>query len=188
MVYPTTISFPAINTDIPTYFTKNVQGTSSPFEVVSSDLSDGQIIEEIPIVGNSFATVYRNDGQGAGSTNTGFFVQFKQGSLDSGQFSVTNPSTNQAIDIDATNINDKDVWLFKLNNQGQEVEYWTKVDAVEGNNVIYNSLNKNIRNLYAVKTRGPDRISLVLVIFGNTKEDLKQYRSSESIYQLNPMT
>ena len=55
--------FNAINTDIPIYsFTKNVQGTSLPFEVVSSDLSDGQIIEEIPIVGNSFATVYRNDG------------------------------------------------------------------------------------------------------------------------------
>ena len=142
-------------------------------------MSDGQIIEEIPIVGNSFATVYRNDGQGAGSTNTGFFVQFKQGSLDSGQFSVTNPSTNQAIDIDATNINDKDVWLFKLNNQGQEVEYWTKVDAVEGNNVIHNSSNKKHKKLICSKNKSvPDRISLVFSdgVFGNLpKEDLKQY-------------
>jgi len=162
--------FNAINTDIPIYsYTKNVQGSSLPFEVVSSDIDDGTIIEEIPIVGNSFATLYRNDGQGAGSSNTGFFVQFKQGTLDSGQFSVTNPSTNQAVDIDATNINDKDVWLFKLNNQGQEVEYWTKVDAVEGNNVIYNSLSKNIRNMYAVTTRVQDRISLVFSdgVFGN---------------------
>ena len=175
--------FNAINTDIPIYsFTKNVQGSSLPFEVVSSDLNEGEIEEEIPIVGNSFAPIYKDDGQGAGSTNTGFFVQFKQGTLDSGQFSVTNPSTNQSIDIDATNINDKDVWLFELNNQGQEVEYWTKVEAVEGNNVIYNSLAKNIRNVYAVKTRVQDRISLVFSdgVFGNLPQGRFKavYRSS----------
>lgn len=162
--------FNGLNTDIPVYgYTKNVQGSSIPFEVVSSDIEDQNVIEEIPIVGNSFATLYRNDGQGPGSTNTGFFVQFKQGTLDDGQFSITNPSTNQTIDIDATNINDKDVWLFELNDQGQEVAYWTKVDAVEGNNVIYNSLTKNIRNMYAVTTRVQDRISLVFSdgVFGN---------------------
>ena len=39
----------------------------------------------------------------------------------------------------------------KLDENGRETEYWTKVASVEGNNVIYNSLNKNIRNLCAVK-------------------------------------
>ena len=70
---------------------------------------------------------------------------FKQGSLDSGQFVVNNPTTNQIIDIDATNINNDDVWLYKLDSSGQEAEYWTKVEAVEGNNVIYNSISKKVR-------------------------------------------
>jgi hypothetical protein len=184
--------FNAINTDIPIYsFSKNVQGRSLPFEIVSSDLESGEIKEEIPIVGNSFACMYKNDGQGAASSNTGFFVLFKQGTLDDGSFSITNPSTNQAIDIDAVNINDKDVWLFKLNNNGQEVEYWTKVDAIEGNNVIYNSLNKNIRNLYAIKTRVQDRISLIFSdgVFGNLPQGRFKavYRTSEnSRYTIKP--
>ncbi len=162
--------FNGLNTDIPKYaFSKTVEGQSLPFEIVSSDINDNALEEEIPIVGNSFACLYKNDGQGPASTNTGFFATFKQGALDEGQFSVQNPSSNQKIDIDATDINDKDVWLFKLDEQGREVEYWTKVDSVEGNNVIYNSLNKNIRNLYSVLTRVQDRISLIFSdgVFGN---------------------
>ena len=53
-----------------------------------------------------------------------------------GAFSIGNPSTNQTVSIDATNINNKDVWLYKLNSSGIEDELWTKVDAVEGNNII----------------------------------------------------
>ncbi len=162
--------FNAINTDIPKYsFSKVVEGQSLPFEVVSSDIVENSIEEEIPLVGNSFACLYKNDGQGPASTNTGFFCTFKQGSLDDGQFTVNNPSSNQKVDIDATDINDQDVWLFKLDENGRENEYWTKVSSVEGNNVIYNSLNKNIKNLYSVLTRVQDRISLVFSdgVFGN---------------------
>jgi hypothetical protein len=162
--------FNALNTDRPIYsYSSTVQGQTLPFEVVSSDLESGTVTEELPIVGNSLACLYKDDNQGPASTNTGFFLQFKQGTLDEGEFAVTNPTTNQIIDIDAININDKDVWLFELDDTGQEVAEWTKVDAVEGNNVIYNSINKNIRNLFAVKTRIQDRISLVFSdgVFGN---------------------
>lgn len=162
--------FNAINTDIPKYsFTKTIEGQSLPFEVVSSDIVEDALEEEIPLVGNSFACLYKNDGQGPASTNTGFFTSFKQGALDDGQFTVNNPSANQKVDIDATDINNKDIWLFKLDEQGRETEFWTKVSSVEGNNVIYNSLNKNIRNLYSVLTRVQDRISLVFSdgVFGN---------------------
>jgi hypothetical protein len=154
--------FNAINTDIPKYsFTKSVSGQSLPFEVISTDVNDGAIEEELPIVANSFAFVFKDDNQGPASSNTGFFATFKQGSLQDGQFSVVNPTSNQSIDIDATNINNDDVWLYKLDSQGRESEYWTKVDAVEGNNVIYNSLSKKIRNIYSVVTRVSDRISLI---------------------------
>ena len=59
--------------------------------------------------------------------------------------------------------------MYKLDSFGSEIEQWTKVDAVEGNNVIYNSLSKNIRNIYSVLTRIDDRVSLIFSdgVFGN---------------------
>jgi hypothetical protein len=89
--------------------------------------------------------------------------------MDQGTFTVDSPSTNQVVAIDATNINNSDVWLYKVDNYGLEEELWSKVDAVEGNNVIYNSLSKSIRNIYSVLTRANDRISLIFSdgTFGN---------------------
>jgi hypothetical protein len=151
-----------INTDIPVYgFTKNVGGKSTQFEIVSTDITVGQILEEAPLPGNNFAFLYRDDGQGAASNNTGFFAHFRQGRLDQGEFAISNPSTNQVVAIDAVNVNNTDTWLYKLDSTGNETDLWSKVDAVEGNNVIYNSLNKNIRNIYSVLTRIEDRISLI---------------------------
>lgn len=154
--------FNATNTDIPNYgFSKNINGKSSQFEIVSTDVSNGEIIEEPPLPGNNLSFLYRDDGQGASSSNTGYFLHFRQGRLDTGNFSVQTPSTNQTVAIDATNVNNTDVWLYRLDNAGIENELWTKVDAVEGNNIVYNSLNKNIRSIYSVLTRVEDRISLI---------------------------
>ena len=104
--------FNAVNTDIPKYgFSKTVQGQSLDFEVVSTDIDteNSDVLEEIPLTANSFAYLYKDDGRGPASSNSGFFCMFKQGSLDSGQFSVMSPTTNQTIDIDASNINNDDV-------------------------------------------------------------------------------
>ena len=80
--------------------------------------------------------------------------------VNTGTFTVTQPSTNEIIDIDANNINNDDVWLYKLGATGVESELWAKVPSFEGNNIIYNSLKKNIKNIYGVVTRTNDRISL----------------------------
>jgi len=162
--------FNALNTTVPVYsFQKNVEGKATSFQIVSTDVSDGNIAEEPPLVGNSFAYLYRDDGQGPGSTNTGFFAHFRQGNLDNGQFSITQPVANQAVAVDSVNINDSDVWLYSLDANGNEQELWTKVDSVEGNNVIYNSISRNVRNVYSVLTRADDRINLVFAdgVFGN---------------------
>jgi hypothetical protein len=162
--------FNSLNTDIPVYaFAKNVEGRSTTFEIVSTDLQNDTIVEEPPLPGNNFAFLFRDDGQGAGSDNTGFFAHFRQGRLDQGEFAIQNPSSNQVVSIDAINVNNSDVWLYKLDTSGIESEIWTKVDAVEGNNVVYNSISKNIRNIYSVLTRVEDRISLIFSdgVFGN---------------------
>jgi hypothetical protein len=58
--------FQAANTDAPVFpFTKNVEGVSTRFEVVSSDIYNGSIVEEPPLPGNNPAFLYRDDGQGA---------------------------------------------------------------------------------------------------------------------------
>src|SRR5210317_2057629 len=158
------------NSDVPAYsFNQTVDGISTRFEVVSTDIANNNIVEEAPFPGNNFAFLYRDDGKGAGSSNTGFFCHFRQGTLDQGTFTIDNPSSNQTVAIDATNINNSDIWLYKLDSFGNEDEQWIKVDSVEGNNIIYNSLNKNIRNIFSVLTRIDDRVSLIFSdgVFGN---------------------
>jgi len=160
----------SLNTGLPVYsFSKNIQGVSTKFEVVSTAISGNQIVEEPPLPANNPSFLYRDDGQGAGSSNTGFFMHFRQGKLERGEFKVDNPVPNQIVGIDSTNINNSDVWLYSLDLNGFENELWTKVDAVEGNNVIYNSLLKSIRNIYAVSSRIEDRINLIFAdgVFGD---------------------
>ena len=169
----------ATNVDVPVYtFTKNIDGRSIQFQIVSTDVIDGVIYEEPPLPGNSFAFLFRDDGRGPGSENSGYFCHFRQGVLDQGQFTVDAPSTNQSIAIDAANINNTDVWLYKLNSLGTESELWTKVDAVEGNNIVYNSLRKKIRNIYGVLTKTQDKINLIFSdgVFGNLPQgDFRVY-------------
>ena len=162
--------FNATNTEIPVFpFAKNVEGVSTRFEVVSTDFENSVIREEPPLPGTSPAFLFRDDGQGAGSNNTGFFMHFRQGRLENGTFAVNNPTPNQIVAIDSENINNDDVWLYNIDSNGFETTSWTKLDNVEGNNIIYNSLFEGVRNVYAVTTRIGDRINLVFSdgVFGN---------------------
>ena len=135
--------FQAANTDVPVYsFNKVVSGTSMNFEITSATFKgESFIYEEPPSVGNSVACIYRDDGQGAGSLSSGFFFNFTQGSLNTGTFTINQPSSNESIDINTPNINNNDVWLYQLDMSGVEQTLWTQVPNLNGNNVIYNSIN-----------------------------------------------
>lgn len=150
------------NSTVPIYsFSKSVNNINTTFEVVSTGIADGEILEEPPLTGNKMSFLYRDNGQGPSSSNTGFFLHFRQGSLQRSDFSIDFPVPNQKIDINSTNINNSDIWLYSLTSTLLEDELWTKVDTVEGNSVIYNSLNKKIRKIYNVSTRENDQVSLV---------------------------
>lgn len=162
--------FNGADNNIPVYaYSKTVDGRTLNFEVTSTDITDQNIIEEPPLPGNNLAFLFRDDGQGPASTNTGYFCHFRQGALDVGNFTVDSPSTNQTVSIDAKNINNSDIWLYSLDSIGNEAALWRQVDAVEGNNVIYNSLARRERNIYSVLTRIEDRINLIFAdgTFGN---------------------
>ena len=151
------------NADVPLYsFDKNVNGTSMTFEIVPATFNgQSYIYETPPSPGSSVSLIYQNDNQGSGSANTGFFMFFKQGTLGLSSFNITNPVANEIIGIDVSGINNTDVWLWQLNNNGTyPTTPWTQVPAVVGNNVIYNSIAANIRNVYSVSSRDQDQIDL----------------------------
>ena len=153
--------FQTYSTGVPVFgFTKSIDGRNMNFELVSTVIDGEEITEDPPQAGKNLSFIYRDDGRGYASATSGFFLHFKQGNLNTGTFTITQPTTNEIIDIDANNINDNDVWLYKLGATGVESELWAKVPSFEGNNVIYNSLKKNIRNIYGVVTRTNDKISL----------------------------
>jgi hypothetical protein len=163
--------FRTVSTDVPLFsFTKTVASRGMSFEIVSTAFKNSEnIYEEPPVPGNQLGFIYRNDGSGPGSANTGFFVQFKQGSLELADFTVNVPTTNEKIAVDAGNINNDDVWLFSLNSQGGQLEEWTKVSSLVGNNIAYNSITQDIRNIYAINTKEDDNIDLVFAdgVYGN---------------------
>jgi hypothetical protein len=180
-------------TGVPVYpFTKTVAGRIMNFEVTSTTFAgQNYIYEEIPKSGKRLSCIYRNDGQGYGSAGSGFFLNFTQGTLANSQFTVTQPRSNEIVDVGTTGINNSDVWLYRLDKNGNELEEWTKVSNFEANNIIYNSINKNIRNIYSVTTRAGDAISLNFSdgTFGNKPLGAFKvyYRSSNGItYSINP--
>ena len=82
--------FRTANTDVPLFsFSKTVASRNVNFEIVSTAFKNSEnIYEEPPVPGNQLGFVYKNDGSGPGSANTGFFILFKQGSLELADFTT----------------------------------------------------------------------------------------------------
>ena len=151
------------NTDLPIFkFNSSVSGVQRNFEIVPATINNSDsIYEQIPVMGGGFTYLYRSDGSGDSSNNTGFFVLIKQGSLTSTDFLIDQPTTNYVQSINVNNINNTDVWLYGLDDFGQVQNTWTKVPDLSGNNTIYNSLSTGVRNIYNVITKNNDAIDLV---------------------------
>ena len=158
-----TYTINSINTDVPIFtFSRGIGGVSRTFEIVPAAISASEsIYEQAPVPGTGFTYLYRTDGAGDSSPNTGFFSLFKQGSLASQDFAITQPTTNYVQPINVNNINNTDTWLYKLDDFGQLATLWTKVPDLSGNNVIYNSLSADVRDIYNVVTKNNDAIDLV---------------------------
>ena len=178
-------------------FSKTIDGKSYSFEatstVISTDIvtKSSVIQEDVPSTTNQLSIIYRDDLSGYGGINTGFFFHFREGSLQTQDFSLTNPTSNQIININDNNINNDDVWLYALTDAGNESNLWTKVPAITGNNIIYNSIDKTIKNIYSVQTTTNDSVNLIFAdgVFGNLPKGSFRcyYRTSNGIsYTINP--
>jgi hypothetical protein len=150
------------NIDVPIFnFSKNINGIPMSFEIVPCTFSGKDYVyEQPPAPAQQFSIIYKNDNQGSGSADTGFFTHFKQGSISLARFSLDNPVPNEIVGVNTPDINNTDVWVWQLDNNDNFDTLWTQVPSVIGNNVIYNSLNKNLRTIYAVTSRDNDQIDL----------------------------
>ena len=146
---------------IATYrFLALVEGTQTVFDAISpSSSGESYVYEVAPKPNKSFNLLYKNDNLGNSSTNTGFFVYFKQGELKNQDFNFQESIPNRVYSIDVNNINNNDLWLYSLDASGQPDVLWEQVPAVGVTNVVYNKQTN--KNTYQVNTRAGDQIDLV---------------------------
>jgi hypothetical protein len=171
-------------------FQQNIEGTAMNFEVVSATSVDQEYLyEKDPNPSKIFNFLYRNDNLGNNSNNTGWFVYFKQGDINTIDFTITDSLPNRIVSINVDNINNNDIWLFKLNSSGTPGDKWSEVPNVAGFNVIYNTSIE--RNIFQVNTRANDQIDLVFGdgAFANIPIGTYRlfYRTSNGFnYKINP--
>lgn len=187
-------------------FQSSINGNSMMFDVVNPDFtpqdssvvsvlsSSGTFFEKTPNPTNSWNIIYMNDGNGFGSSDTGYFMMFKQGSLSYTDYQLDQAIPNRVIDVNVDNVNNSDVYVLSINQSGQVVTTWTPVPSVNGFSTIYNSINSQLRNIFSVYTRdsdGNDQISIRFADgnFGNVPTGLLRvwYRVSNNLtYQIRP--
>ena len=169
-----------------------VAGATKTFNIISSDYDETNLTfkEKSPDPVSNFGMYFKNDGRGINSANTGFFFGVKQGDLSYQDFPIAEPIDNNVIDINISNVNNTDCFVQNINTTGNLVKEWTKVKDVNSN-VIYNNLASGIRDIYSVKTRDNNQVSILFPsrTFGNIPKDTIRvwYRSSENTtYVLRP--
>jgi len=141
-------------------FSSRLQDQAVNFEAVSATtIGETYIYQDDPTKSGQFNILYRNDNNGNGSNNTGFFIFFKQGSLNSTQFDVVNTIPNNVVNIPTRNITNTDYWLYSLDVNNNPQEKWKNVPALPGISVIFNHLTE--KNLYQLNTKNNDQVDLV---------------------------
>lgn len=139
-----------------------VNGSQTQFEIASVTTQNSDFWEEkAPKIDNDLNILYRNDNLGNSSINTGYFTYFKQGKLSNVNFSITDGIPNRVVNINVSTINQPDVWLYELDANGNEETLWEQVLSVTGQNIAFNSLDKDERNIYQVTTNQDDSINLI---------------------------
>lgn len=167
-----------------------IEGSQVSFEIVSpTSAGQSYIYETAPKPNGSFNLLYRNDNLGNGSNNTGFFLYFKQGALQSIDINFQESLPNRVYSLNVNNINNSDIWLYSLDKNGNFGAQWTQVPSVGATNIIYNQTTN--KNIYQVNTRAGDQIDLIFGdgAFANIPQGLYRlyYRVSNGLqYKISP--
>lgn len=141
--------------------TMTINGQQYPVDICNPDFVNNEnIFERDPNPLNAFNFLYRNDSLGVSSSNTGFFLYFRQGNLINIDTNFEFPIPNRVFPIDIQNINQEDVYVQETDEAGNVITNWIKVPALAGENIIYNSIQFAERNIFDVISGANDTISI----------------------------
>lgn len=142
-------------------FSASINGQQYPIDVCNPNfITNETIFERQPDPLNAFNFIYRNDSLGVASANTGFFLYFKQGNLLNIDTNFEFPVPNRLFPIDIQNINQDDVYVQETDQAGTVITQWSKVPALAGENIIYNSIKYSQRNIFDVITGAGDTATI----------------------------
>lgn len=133
-----------------------------PMELVGVDLDDNGPFEKTPDINSQLSFVYSNDGLGDNSDYTGCLMYIKQGVLNRLEYDISDKIPNRVLEISLQNINQTDVWVTELTDNGTLKTIWEEVESLTDQNVTFNII-KN-RNKFEVETLENDKIK---IIFGD---------------------
>lgn len=141
-------------------FNATVNGLGMPFDIYNGRLDDktGVVEELAPNPRNAFNIFYQLDGRGYNSSNSGFFLPFKQGNLSFQDEFFTNPEVLRTVDLPASNVNNDDFFVQQIGNSGEVVEDWTQVDTTFGEGVSFNTLSVSQGSIYELDTLVSDQV------------------------------
>ena len=143
-------------------FKASVQGATMPFEVVSAtSVGQSYIYENSPNANSIFNLLSRNDNLGNSSNNTGFFVMFKQGSLQSIALNLQESLANRVTSVNVDNINNTDIWLYQLNSLNFATAQWVQLPNISNTNIAYNTISAVNRQIFEVNSRANDQVDLI---------------------------
>lgn len=143
-------------------FRSTVDNQSMAFNIYNIGLSNTKgVYERAPQPGDSFGFIYKTDGEGNSSPDTGFFVAFKQGKVNNLDFTINEKLNNRLVSLNLDNINNNDTWLFEVNDAGTYVEEWTQVERLRDSNIIFNSVAQSNRKIFSVYSRANDQVDLL---------------------------
>ena len=162
-------------------------------EVVQTDINENGPYEKTPDINSQMPIIYANDGIGDGSDYSGFLFYIKQGSLIRLEYSFDDPIPNRSIELNIANVNQTDVWLNSVDEDGNILEVWDEVETVNEQNLVYNQ-NKN-RTKFEIETLENDRIKISFgdgdfsdIPLGNFYIWVRQSANRSIVIQKNKLT
>jgi len=173
-------------------FEAEIQGAPINFEVVGATTEGKSSIYEVaPGDNTSFSILNRNDFLGNASNDTGWFLYFKQGTLQSLDLNLLESLSNRVVSVSVDNINNIDTWFYKIDSNGLLEDLWTEVPSVGFTNIAYNKLNATNRKIYEISTRLNDQVDLVFGdgVFAEIPQGRFRYyyrTSNNSTYKIVP--
>lgn len=144
-------------------FSAGGNGDSFAMEVVPSDIDENGPFERAPDLNSQMGLIFASDGRGDGSDYTGFLMFAKQGTLLHTDYIIQEPTENRRIELEVANINDTDVWIYRVDEDDRIIENWHRVETLSEQNLAFNN-DQSSRKKFEIETLENDRIA---ILFGD---------------------